>query len=556
MRIAALSGNPFRYRGTRSGDLRRFWIKLKLNILRYAQLGTSTTSLSGLLGAVSAVLGLIAFGTRLVGRWAEGLVARVRPLEQGFWEHSLALLQSLQQLLYRLYHRAAELLHAQALRPRDRTLPMLGLAVATITIFSLLFFGVGIEVKLDGQTIGYLESAAQLQDVVSKVENKATEYFGVPYHYSGELTYSMVYLHGTNLISDQDMEDLLFSSIENLEKTYALKVDGQVIATNKSRTALQMMLNRLLSSTTTSLGQVKTEFVQSVEIVPSSLDDSYEMSIAELESILSQSRQETVYYTVVKGDTVGRIASLFDMKVSELRALNPDENLNLIHPGDKITVSAAIPYLSLKQTVTETYAEQIAYGTTIEYTDSLYSGDSKIKSAGVYGSANVTANVIYVNGVEEDRTVLTYTVTKEPVNQVKLVGTKARPKTMATGHFIKPVNGTTSSYYGNRPSMGDFHTGHDWAAAKGTRINASDGGKVIWSGWKGNYGYLVIIDHENGFTTYYAHCSKLLVKKGDRVYQGQKIAEVGSTGRSTGPHLHFEVRLNGKHQNPLKYVNE
>lgn len=556
MRVAVLPGNPFRYRGTRSGALRRMWIRLKLNIHRYAQLGTSTTSISGLIGAASAVLGLGAFGLRFFAQLLQKLIDRLRPLEKALFDRSQALVQQLQQLLYRIYCRAAEALHAQALRPRDRILPVLAMASATIMVFSLLFFGLGIEVKLDGQTIGYLQSASQLKDVVSNVENKATEYFGVPYHYSGELTYSLAYLRGSTVSSADDMAALLFSSIDNLEKTYALKIDDQVIATNKSRTALQMMLNRILSSTTTSLGQVKTEFLQNVQIVSSSLDERYEMSIADLEAMLGQSRQETQFYTVVKGDTVGRIASRHDMTVSQLKALNPGKNLNLIHPGDKITVSAAVPYLSVKQTVTETYTEKISYGTTIEYSDSMYSGTSKIKSAGVYGSAKVTADVVYVNGVEQERTVLSYEVTKEPVNQIKLVGTKARPKTMATGHFIKPVNGRTSSKYGNRPSLGDFHTGHDWAAPKGTTIKASDGGKVIWSGWKGNYGYLVIIDHENGYQTYYAHCSKLIVKKGERVYQGQKIAEVGTTGRSTGNHLHFEIRYNGKHQNPLKYVNK
>lgn len=555
MRSAVLPGNPFRYRGTRSGNLRRLWIRLKLNIQRYGQLGTSTTSISGLIGAVSAVLGLGAFGVRFGAQLLQKLIARLRPMEKALFDRCHTLLRSLQKLLYQISSHCARALHAQSLRPRNRTLPLLALASATITIFSLLFFGLGIEIKLDGQTIGYLESASQLQQVVSNVETKATEYFGTPYHYSGQLTYSLAYLRGGSVLDPDELEAMLFSSVDNLNKTYALKIDGQVIATNQSRTALQMMLNRILGSAAASLGQAKTEFVQDIQIVSSSLDSSYERSIAELEALLGQSRKETGFHTVVKGDTVGRIASRYGMTVNQLKTLNPGKNLNLIHPGDKITISAAVPYLSVKQTVTESYTEKIAYGTTIQYTDTLYSGDSKIKSAGVYGTAAVTADVVYINGVEQERTVLSYEVTKEPVNQVKLVGTKARPKTMATGHFIKPVNGKTSSYYGNRPSMGDYHTGHDWAAPKGTRINASDGGKVIWAGWKGNLGLCVIIDHENGYTTYYAHCSKLVVEKGDRVYQGQKIAEVGTTGRSTGNHLHFEIRYNGKHQNPLKYVN-
>ena len=89
----------------------------------------------------------------------------------------------------------------------------------------------------------------------------------------------------------------------------------------------------------------------------------------------------------------------------------------------------------------------------------------------------------------------------------------------------------------------------------GSVITASDGGKVVYSTYNtGGYGYLVIIDHENGYQTYYAHCSQLLVSVGDRVAQGDNIALVGSTGDSTGPHCHFEIRLNGVPQNPANYI--
>lgn len=99
-----------------------------------------------------------------------------------------------------------------------------------------------------------------------------------------------------------------------------------------------------------------------------------------------------------------------------------------------------------------------------------------------------------------------------------------------------------------------MHYGIDIAAPAGTAIKAADGGKVTYAGWKGSYGYLVEIDHENGYVTRYAHCSKIEVKVGSRVYKGQIIARVGSTGRSTGSHLHFEVLKNGVHVNPYGYV--
>ncbi|MGI5893911.1 MAG: M23 family metallopeptidase [Candidatus Merdivicinus sp.] len=96
----------------------------------------------------------------------------------------------------------------------------------------------------------------------------------------------------------------------------------------------------------------------------------------------------------------------------------------------------------------------------------------------------------------------------------------------------------------------DFHTGTDLVCPEGTPVYATLSGTVIQSGWHDSYGYYLQIDHYNGFSTLYAHCSKLLAKKGDSIKSGEKIALSGQTGEATGPHLHFEVRMNGQHLNP------
>ncbi len=108
--------------------------------------------------------------------------------------------------------------------------------------------------------------------------------------------------------------------------------------------------------------------------------------------------------------------------------------------------------------------------------------------------------------------------------------------------------GRISSPFGARHIFGGdgFHMGTDLAAPEGTEIRAAAAGTVIWSGEKGTYGNLVKLDHGNGYVTYYAHCSRILVREGDWAEQGQPIALVGSTGRSTGPHCHFEVRWQGE----------
>lgn len=118
--------------------------------------------------------------------------------------------------------------------------------------------------------------------------------------------------------------------------------------------------------------------------------------------------------------------------------------------------------------------------------------------------------------------------------------------------------GKRNSSFGSRfdPFNGRsaFHSGLDFQAPHGTPIHASGGGKVVFSGYHKEYGYMVEIDHGNGLRTRYAHCSRLLVKVGDLVTPSQRIAAVGSTGRSTGPHLHFEVLKNGAFVNPTRYL--
>lgn len=121
--------------------------------------------------------------------------------------------------------------------------------------------------------------------------------------------------------------------------------------------------------------------------------------------------------------------------------------------------------------------------------------------------------------------------------------------------LIKPITGTITSRFGAISSVrSGAHTGLDIAAAYGTTIKAAASGTVTFSGTKGSYGKLVVITHSNGVQTYYGHCSKLVVSVGDTVTQGQKIAEVGSTGNSTGNHLHLEIRVNGVAYNPQNYL--
>ena len=139
------------------------------------------------------------------------------------------------------------------------------------------------------------------------------------------------------------------------------------------------------------------------------------------------------------------------------------------------------------------------------------------------------------------------------VGTAKTTASAAQRSAERSAGFICPLKRgsfTVSAYYGD----GRGHKGVDLAADKGAPIYAVSGGTVTYSGYDGNYGYSVVIDHGNGLKTRYAHASALCVSKGKTVLQGEVIAYVGSTGYSTGNHLHFEVMVNGTRVNPISYI--
>lgn len=148
----------------------------------------------------------------------------------------------------------------------------------------------------------------------------------------------------------------------------------------------------------------------------------------------------------------------------------------------------------------------------------------------------------------------TYT-TYQPSGSVNTATTTAWGAPELGISLIRPVSGKESSRFGEISRLrSSYHTGLDISTSSGTPIAAAASGTVTFSGWKGAYGNLLVITHENGVQTYYGHCSALYVSAGTQVSQGQTIAAVGSTGNSTGAHLHFEVRLNGTAYNPENYV--
>lgn len=428
----------------------------------------------------------------------------------------------------------------------------LGLALTVTTLYTTSY-----AVYVDGESLGIVANQSTVTDAVNTVEQRGSNLLGYSYQVDNDISYEFALSLRTDLTSSTVFENYFFNQLTDVGnelRRYEVSLDGQVVGVVAEEAGLNELLNELKAAYMTE-NTISAEFVEELTVRQVYQYDTV-IDLETLRGILTENTTGETTYTVQKGDTFNAIAYANDMSVSELKALNPGVNINVLMIGDVLNVKEIIPRLSVATVERVTYNEVIPSPVEEIGDNTIYVGSSKILSTGTAGEAQVTANVSCVNGKEIERQVVSSVTLKAPTVTKKAVGTLPKPKTASNGYYIWPCSGRISSYFGSRVIFGEknYHSGIDIAAAKGTAIKAADGGKVTFSGNKGNYGLLVVVTHDDGTQTYYGHCSALLVSAGERVYQGQTIAKVGSTGRSTGNHCHFEIRIKNKAVNPLNYL--
>ena len=336
-------------------------------------------------------------------------------------------------------------------------------------------------------------------------------------------------------------------------KAVAITVDGQVAVYLKDKANASALLEEIKKLyIEEDINYDEIGFSEKVILEEAAVAISEIKSKDDAFQLITKGTDEEKIHEVAPGESAWLIARNYDLRVADIEAANPGINPERLKIGQEISLVVPKPYISVKTKEYIELVEEIPFETEYEETDSLYKGDKKITVQGLEGERAIKGYLIKQNGLVTDREIIEEKILSEPKTRVIAEGTKPRPATVATGIFNNPSRGSLTSGFGMR--WGRRHEGIDIANSTGTPIMAADAGKVSFAGYKGSYGNLVIINHENGYQTYYAHCSKILVKSGTRVYKGQEIARVGSTGRSTGPHLHFEVRKNGSPINPLQFV--
>ena len=430
-------------------------------------------------------------------------------------------------------------------------------AAAVIVLLSV--YTIGTTVRYDGINLGTVGSRRTVDQAVEQLET-VTRQTLEDQDYAIDTALLSTQTHVVprrDLESREEFAENLTDQIGDVTYGYTLYVDGEAVAATTYAGAIDQLLEQMKAGYITE-NTVDCSFVENVEIKEGYVDSSLISNLGYIAEKLNATKEGAVVYTVKPGDVWSAIAEDNGMTNQQLLTLNPGYDIAVLHAGDQLTISNAVPYLTVVAVERQNYIRDLPY--TITYRDdaSMYQGDTKVLSKGVYGKADVTANVTIINGEETAREYVASVTLSQPVAEVQARGTKVRPTWFPTGSFRWPCYGVITSYFGPRRASvagaSTYHEALDIANSYGTAIYAADGGTVTLAGWYGGLGYCVKIDHGNGFVTTYGHNSSLLVSVGQHVYKGQQIARMGSTGISSGPHCHFAVTRNGTLVDPLNYL--
>lgn len=412
-------------------------------------------------------------------------------------------------------------------------------------------------VMVDGRQVAYVTGETETQEILSSILAQKGEPGTI--RYVEEITYDPIRVKPNQLTNSQELKLNLEKGLSFVSAATAIVIDGKEIGIVSDLAKAEGIIGRVkqkyLPSEKEGLILETIEVEENIQFIPKEVDlaDFIEPEI--LENLIVSGTEKMETYEVAKGDSLWTIARKNDMTVEELKEANPQLKSELLSIGQQLKLIKAEPMLHLVATYSINKTENIPYTTKYESNANLYRGQEQVKKAGVTGQKEVQYRIVEKNGQQIAKDVLAEKVTKEPVERIVSRGTKTMIASRGdggSGELAWPIQGTISSTYGKRGR--EFHTGLDIASLKGTPIGAAEAGTVIFAARQGNYGLLVVVDHGNGLSTAYAHCSEIKAKVGDEVTRGQVIALVGSTGRSTGAHVHFEVRINGKHTNPINYL--
>lgn len=415
------------------------------------------------------------------------------------------------------------------------------------------------EYAYNGKVLGYVDS----QDDVTNVLQVASEQLSevnednnqdIEFEANDNISFKLVRAVGQDTDDvDTTLNKLAYMTDIEVE-AYGIYDGATLVTIVKDKGAAESTLARAKTTLGTpdqGMELVSVDFEQAVEIRPINvLLTSVQSNTLAIKQMTNGGKAK-FYHLVEEDEKLSDIAADFGVSSSDIYDEQNKAAVKSVSAGDKVCIRKTINPLSVRMVETGRMKEVVPFDTVEKKSKDYYIGDKVVSVEGKDGLQIFDGTLTKVGGKVTNREVNSLEVIKEKVDEVILVGTAERPKTAPTGTFHNPM--LVGSYVvTSRPGWrwGRTHQGVDMAAPVGTDVFASDGGTIIRAGWFAGYGNCIEIEHANGWMTRYGHLSYIGVKLGQKVYQGQYIGDVGNTGHSTGPHLHFETRLNGGFVNP------
>ncbi len=416
-------------------------------------------------------------------------------------------------------------------------------------------------VQVNGNTVGYVQSENIFENAKTAVDERINYAGTSQTSWNITPTYTLARTSKTDhtgILNENQMADaILEASSSEIAEGTALYIDGNLCKV----TTQGKQLSEYLESLKAPYEQpddpdTVVQFNHDVELVDGVFFNDSFSDYQDILDYISADQVQQQDYTISQGDSISLIASKNGLTMNQLYDLNPGlTEKSALFPGDTVVVQKQEAVLEVRVLKTVVEQETIPFDTTTSESADYAFGTTKTIQDGADGLQNVTYQYTYdASGNTLDVEVLNKDVILEPVTKLVVKGTKTPLGTVAkvgNGTLMWPVPGYR--YCSRWASLPGGHKGVDICAAAGTPILASDSGVVVASGFSaaGNgYGNSIIIDHGNGYKTLYGHCLTLNVSVGQSVAQGQVIGTVGSTGRSTGNHCHFEIFYNGSRLAP------